>query len=60
MPSTAEVNVAQELLQAAAHAGADDFGTTVMKGGRFIDRAMLEAAKAVVDIASRKRNLPTK
>lgn len=53
MPSAAELNAANELLQAARDP--DNFATTVTTGGRFIDRAMLDAAKAVVDIASRKR-----
>jgi citrate lyase subunit beta/citryl-CoA lyase len=54
MPSPAEIEAAQSLLKAAADAIADGRGTAVTAGGRFVDRAMLEAAKFVVEVAARK------
>ncbi|PWR13204.1 CoA ester lyase [Micromonospora sicca] len=52
-PAEREVARARELLAAVADAQARDSGTVVLPDGRFADRAMVAAARRVVDLAAR-------
>jgi citrate lyase subunit beta/citryl-CoA lyase len=52
-PAEREVARARELLAAVAEAQTRDSGTVVLPDGRFADRAMVAAARRVVDLAAR-------
>ncbi|MEU9825212.1 HpcH/HpaI aldolase/citrate lyase family protein [Micromonospora chersina] len=52
-PADREVDRARELLAALADAQTRDSGTVVLPDGRFADRAMVAAARRVVDLAAR-------
>ncbi|RQX01161.1 hypothetical protein DKL51_05960 [Micromonospora globispora] len=52
-PGDREVARARELLAAVAEAQTRDSGTVVLPDGRFADRAMVAAARRVVDLAAR-------
>ncbi|WP_346533832.1 aldolase/citrate lyase family protein [Micromonospora sp. DPT] len=52
-PSEREVARAAELLAAVAEAQTRDSGTVVLPDGRFADRAMVAAARRIVDLADR-------
>lgn len=52
-PAEGEVARARELLAAVAEAQTRDSGTVVLPDGRFADRAMVAAARRVVDLAAR-------
>ncbi|MCX4471445.1 Citrate lyase subunit beta [Micromonospora sp. MW-13] len=52
-PADREVARARELLAAVAEAQHRDSGTVVLPDGRFADRAMVAAARQVVDLAAR-------
>ncbi|GAA1886829.1 HpcH/HpaI aldolase/citrate lyase family protein [Asanoa iriomotensis] len=57
-PSEREVARAVELLAAVAEAERRDSGTVVLPDGRFADRAMVAAARRVVDLAARLPSAP--
>lgn len=52
-PADREVAAARELLAAVSEAQTRDSGTVVLPDGRFADRAMVAAARRVVDVAAR-------
>ncbi|MFR9775638.1 HpcH/HpaI aldolase/citrate lyase family protein [Micromonospora sp. MS34] len=52
-PADREVALARELLAAVADAQTRGTGTVVLPDGRFADRAMVAAARRVVDLAAR-------
>ena len=54
IPTDAEIAEARTLLDALVSAGRQDVGVAVLPNGRFVDRAMIEAAERVIALAARR------